>query len=281
MIIERPDRLAIRPATIHDRLSLLPSQVFAAAASTAGLIAHYKLDGNANDSVGGHNGAAVGSRSYTAGKVGQAIDLDGIGDFVATDANATDLGIDGNSPKTVTAWAYARSFNNGGIFDMGNNVNSQNFSVRTMTQPNTWRAQRYGYPIYDFDFTYPSANVWVHFALVYEGAAGGDKSWAYANGELVGSQIAMLDTADTRPFAIGVWSNNYFDGLIDDVRIYNRALSQAEVADLASRNATFTQPLYLLLTPQDPAVNIHNDGTINLADYALLVDMWLDELLWP
>jgi hypothetical protein len=252
-----------------------------AAVSTAGLIAHYKLDGNANDSVGGHNGTAVRSRSYTTGKVGQAIDLDGIGDFVATDVNATDLGIDGNSPKTVTAWAYARSFNNGGIFDMGNNVNSQNFSVRTMTQPNTWRAQRYGYPIYDFDFTYPSANVWVHFALVYEGAAGGDKSWAYANGELVGSQIAMLDTADTRPFAIGVWSNNYFDGLIDDVRIYNRALSQAEVADLAGRTGTFSQPLYLLLTPQDAGMNMYDDGTINLADYALLVDMWLDELLWP
>ena len=251
------------------------------AVSTAGLIAHYKLDGNANDSVGVYNGAAVGSRSYIAGKIGQAIDLDSIGDFVATTATPAMLGIDGNSPKTVTAWVYTRSFSGGGIFDMGDNINSQNFSLRTLTQPNRWRAQRYGYPIYDFDFTYPSANVWVHFALVYEGAAGGDKSWAYGNGELAGSQIAALNTTNGRPFAIGVWSNYYFDGLIDDVRIYNRALSQAEVASLAGRTGTFSQPLYLLLTPQDPAVNAYNDGTINLADYALLVDMWLDELLWP
>jgi hypothetical protein len=28
-------------------------------------------------------------------------------------------------------------------------------------------------------------------------------------------------------------------------------------------------------------IGARNDGTINLADYALLVDMWLDELLWP
>jgi hypothetical protein len=191
------------------------------------------------------------------------------------------LGIDGNSPRTVAAWVYTRSFSGGGIFDMGDNINSQNFSLRTLTQPDRWRAQRYGYPIYDFDFTYPSANVWVHFALVYEGAAGGDKSWAYGNGELAGSQIAALNTTNGRPFAIGVWSNYYFDGLIDDVRIYNRALSQAEVASLAGRTGTFTQPLYLLLTPQDAAMNAHDDGTINLADYALLVDMWLDELLWP
>jgi hypothetical protein len=73
----------------------------------------------------------------------------------------------------------------------------------------------------------------------------------------------------------------HFDGELDDVRIYNRALSQAEVASLAGKTATYTQPLYLLLTPADPAMNMADGRAIDLKDYAILVDGWLDELLWP
>jgi hypothetical protein len=71
------------------------------------------------------------------------------------------------------------------------------------------------------------------------------------------------------------------DGDLDDVRIYSRALSQGEVASLAGKTAPFAQPLYLLLTPQDPAINVQVDSVIDLKDYALLVDHWLDEILWP
>jgi hypothetical protein len=87
-----------------------------------------------------------------------------------------------------------------------------------------------------------------------------------------------------RTFQIGVWSGNYFDGLIDDVRVYNRALSQAEAASLAGRTAAFTQPMYPLIDPMDPdsgMVDMNDDGTIDLKDYALLVEIWLDEKMWP
>jgi len=251
---------------------------------SAGLIGHYKLDGNLNDIVGGNHGTkmGVGPAVYAAGMDGQAIDLDGLNDYVDTDVNATDLGIDANLPKSVTAWVYTRSFNGGGIFDMGTNENGRNFSLRTLDTTNVWRAQRWGYPTYDFDFEYDSLDKWVHLALVYGGAAAGDESWAYADGNLVGSQIAAMDTDGAgRTFQIGVWSGNYFDGLIDELRVYNRALSQAEAASLAGKTATFTQPLYLLLTPPDPAMDMNTDDTINLKDYALLADTWLDEKLWP
>ncbi len=54
-----------------------------------------------------------------------------------------------------------------------------------------------------------------------------------------------------------------------------------DVASLAGKTATFTQPLHLLLTPPDPKINLYNDDTIDLKDYALLADMFLDEVLWP
>jgi hypothetical protein len=161
---------------------------------------------------------------------------------------------------------------------MGANVDSQNYSLRTMAEPNDWRAQRYGYPIYDFDFTYPSLNKWVHMALVYDGV---NQSWAYADGILVGKQTAVLNTVDTRTFGIGLWSGNYFNGLIDELRVYKRALTQAEVAYLAGKTAAFTQPVSWLLTPQDIAMDLNSDGVINLKDYAILTNAWLEEKLWP
>jgi len=37
----------------------------------------------------------------------------------------------------------------------------------------------------------------------------------------------------------------------------------------------------VMLNPQDPAIDLNSDGAINLKDYAVYADTWLDELLWP
>jgi hypothetical protein len=254
-------------------------QVTPVTPSDANLEAWYRFENNAQDSSGkNRHGDPCNTPTYTTGKVGTAINLNGTNQSVDSHRTPSQIGLGGSAPKTVCAWVYTRAFNNGGIFDMGDNVNAQNYSLRTMADPNMWRAQRYGYPTYDFDFEYPSVNAWVHMALVYDGV---NQSWAYADGILVGSQTATLNTANTRTFGIGLWSGNYFNGLIDEVRVYSRALTQGEVASLAGKTTPFTQTLYRLLTPQDPAINMYNDGVIDLKDYALVADTWLDELLWP
>ena len=77
-------------------------------------------------------------------------------------------------------------------------------------------------------------NAWTHLATTYDGAT----QRFYVNGTQVASraQTGALATA-TGPLRIGgngVWGE-YFRGLIDDVRIYNRALGAAEVqADMAT-----------------------------------------------
>jgi hypothetical protein len=230
----------------------------------SGLEAYYRFEGNLQDSSGkGRHGDPYGAPAYAAGKDGQAVSLDGVDDYIGTQVNASGLGIGDDKPKTVTAWVYTRAFNNGGIFDMGDYVNGQNFSLRTMATTNTWRAQRFGYPTYDFDFVYPSLNAWVHMALVYDGSAAGNESRAYADGVLVGTQTVALNTVDTVPFRMGRWQNAYFSGLIDELRVYSRALSLAEIRYLASR------------------ADINNDRTVDFRDYAILADNWLEEVLWP
>jgi Ricin-type beta-trefoil lectin domain-like len=51
-------------------------------ASSGSLAAHYEIGGNAADSAGTHHGVASGKPGYTAGTMGQAIQLDGADDYV-------------------------------------------------------------------------------------------------------------------------------------------------------------------------------------------------------
>jgi len=75
--------------------------VTVAAASDANLVLRYKFDGNAADSSGnGYNGVVLGSPTYVAGPVGQAMSFDGVFDYVAIDGlsyagtGMTDVAVD-------------------------------------------------------------------------------------------------------------------------------------------------------------------------------------------
>jgi beta-galactosidase len=67
----------------------------------------------------------------------------------------------------------------------------------------------------------------------------------------------------------------YYNGVIDEARIYNRALDPNEVAYLAT-DGTGVIPLNSLANLYDVAPHI-----INFKDFAMLADKWLEEELWP
>ena len=64
--------------------------------------------------------------------------------------------------------------------------------------------------------------------------------------------------------------SEWMNGLIDEVRIYNRALSAAQIAWLAG----YTSPVSI---PAD----LHQDDVIDFKDFAELAVWWLNEQLWP
>jgi hypothetical protein len=248
-------------------------------APSAGPIAQYLFEGNFDDSVGTNHGDPCESPTivYDAVRASNVLDLNGDNQWVWTDANAADLGIDGNSPKTVTAWAYTRIFNNGGIFDIGNYVGGQEFCLRTQTTVNLWRTQLYGYPAWDFDFSYPTENAWVHFALAYDG----NEVTVYANGDIVGNRTLNLNTANNVPFRIGKYSSgDEFGGMIDDVRIYNYGLSRAEVAYIAADGAG-TLHVPILSVADVYQSEAPGNQWINFKDYSLIASKYLEEILWP
>ncbi len=196
------------------------------------LVGWWKLDEGGTIAVDwsghGNHGTLQGDPQWVAGHNGDALDFDGSGDWVTTDIMPADFGLDGSNPKTVTAWVYTRGFNDGGIYDMGSQSNGQEFCLRTMTTVNDWRIQCWGFSEgFDHDFTYPTLGTWVHFAHVYDGTS----TTLYANGEQADFYTKTLDTANAA-FVIGRYgSGTGFNGIIDDLRLFNKALTQAEVKE--------------------------------------------------
>ena len=76
-------------------------------------------------------------------------------------------------------------------------------------------------------------NQWCYVTAVQFGQ-GGLPMHLYINGELVGSDVTPETISDANNFYVGRWNGDarLFKGLIDDVRIYDRALSAAEVQTL-------------------------------------------------
>jgi hypothetical protein len=125
---------------------------------------------------------------------------------------------------------------------------------------------------------------WVHVAVTRVRSSGQIK--LYINGML--DRAVIHNNANislNRNPKINIGGNtidqHYYPGLIDDVRIYSRALTQAEVAQIAGTAMPFNQPLAGLLTQSAPAINMYPDGVIDLKDYALLAQVWLETVLWP
>ncbi|HUS71559.1 MAG TPA: LamG-like jellyroll fold domain-containing protein, partial [Sedimentisphaerales bacterium] len=204
------------------------------------MVGHWKLDETAgtiaSDSSGnGNHGTLEGDLTYVfsfdtaaaAGWFGGALDFSHPNDRVDTDKTACDLELANNAAKSITSWVFTRSFNDGGIYEMGRHSNGQDFSLRTESSDNLWRVQFWGSDpaTGDIDFTYNSKNRWVHFALVYDGT----RAKVYADGQLVVDEPRALNTADKKTFKIGRWDDNHFDGIIDDVRLYNYALDRDAV----------------------------------------------------
>jgi hypothetical protein len=98
----------------------------------------------------------------------------------------------------------------------------------------------------------PGIGEWHHFTVTFDGVSG--QSAIYYDGQKVDVSFATpagVGTADTSGFHIGAYrggSGRFFEGLIDEVGIWNRVLSEDEVAYLAEGNPILTPPASLNIT---------------------------------
>ena len=251
--------------------------VFAGVARSAdpGLVAWYRFDGDASDSSGNNlHGTEVGDPTYDAGVFGQAISLDGDGDYVdcglAPEFDITDF-------ITFTYWIKVAAFD-------------RDWNTVISRGDDSWRSSRAGTNNFmeaavggtSGNYTYGVTPVddgeWHHIGWVYDGTM----NYLYLDGEVDATEENSGQiTVSSYPLYIGDNSQatgRFWNGLIDDVMIYNRALTQEEVQRIMQSSAG-AYPQASGPNPADGA--LHEDTWVNISwragDFAVSHDVYISD----
>jgi len=233
--------------------ALLPCM--ARADITHGLVGWWKFDEgtstNAHDSSGnGYNGILSTSGStkpqWVSGKLGQALNFDGSSSYVGAGAGPS-LNISG--AITVSAWikpTVVRVASSDIVANMNAADTIEQYELILNNTGSVVFAASNGGTQLDYGTQILSANTWYHIVATRD--ATNNASHIYINGvaDTVGRIGSVsIPTSGFGHTAIGRTgddiSGEYFPGIIDDVRIYNRQLSATEVASLYQRGATRAQ----------------------------------------
>ncbi len=203
---------------------------------TSGLVGHWTFDGidtvrNVSDRSGSGNiGYIFGAPTSTmkrAGKLGQAFGFgQTISDYVQV-SNASSLNI--TSGVAISAWVNANSWNgHGRILQKGLTDNQYQLNDEDPMMFLLGNIDSLQVP------TMPSTGEWHHWVGTYDGST----MAIYIDGVLVASKPASgpINTT-TDPLFLGAKNDSsplgdHLDGSLDDVRLYNRGLSAAEVKQL-------------------------------------------------
>ena len=199
-----------------------------------GLVAAYSFDGGSGatlaDTSGNGNGGTISGASWTtAGKNGGALSFDGVNDLVTVaDASSLDL----TTGMTLEAWVRptaSTSWRTVVTKEQPNNLVYGLFANSDAAHPSgiVSIGSRVVQDIVRGSAALP-ASTWTHLATTYNGS----ETRLYVNGSLVATRaVTGAMPNSNQPLQIGgnrVWKE-WLQGQIDDVRVYNRALSATEL----------------------------------------------------
>lgn len=211
----------------------------------AGLVGYWTFDGPTinwatgieQDSSGsGDNGQLINfstTTSPTIGKIGQALSFNGTNSYMSVTPFPSNT-----SPLTVSAWVYPTALSQGSfgsgtggsIIDEneGGGTAGWNFGIDGTHSDELWF-----WPSGSNDRRSTgsvSLNQWTFVTAAYDGT----NLRFYINGKLDSTQTMSAPQGSATFFKIGAesWITGYWKGKLDDVRVYNRALSSQEVAQL-------------------------------------------------
>ena len=208
---------------------------------TNGLVAHYAFENDANDSsVNELHGTLVGDAKFAEGPAGYgtALELDGDGDYVDCGAPPQ---FDITEQITFTYWIKAVALD-------------KSWNTVLSRGDTSWRSSRAGTNNfmeaavggtsgnYLYGVTPVDDDKWHHVGAVYDGVT----FYLYVDGKLDASEESTGNIAvSSYPLLIGEnaeATGRFWTGLIDEVMIYNRALSEGEVMYLAGKRVTPVDP---------------------------------------
>ena len=212
--------------------SNLAGIVTLSSAQAAGLVAAYGFNEGAgttlSDASGNSNAGTIKGATWTAqGRYGRALSFNGVSSLVQIPASAS---LSLSSGITLEAWVFPTASQSGWRTIIQREVDAYFLHASNVSGP----LRPAGGGTFNGTVAYVSGaaanpvNAWTHLAMTYDGAT----LRLYVNGVLTASQArtGAIET-NTSPVRIGGNSpyGEFFQGLIDEVRVYNRALSQTEI----------------------------------------------------
>ena len=190
-----------------------------------GGVALYQLNGDATDVSGNYDGTWSGTEAYTTGVFGQAGVFNGSNSQILV--SSVSGFPSGNSARTLSFWMNSSSYLDGGVLGYGAAANNEGF-LFYVAGGNLIVT----FYLNDASVNYSlSTNQWYNIVATHDGST----FTVYVNGSSVYSAAKTLNTSATN-FKIGgaPWNSGaeYFQGSIDQVRIFNRVLRPYEVEAL-------------------------------------------------
>jgi len=205
------------------------------ATPVTGPIVLYTFDGNGNDTSGYGKNATVTGGTYVTGKKGQAVNLNGTSSQYVTLPSGVVANL-GN--YTISAWVKLSAVSTWArLFDFGNDTNTYMFFAPSsgsnarfaITNSGNGSEQQLNRS------SVLTTGAWIHIAITRNGNTG----TLYVNGASVATNTSMTLSPASLGATVHNWigrsqfsGDPYLNGAIDEFRIYNRALSAAEISTL-------------------------------------------------
>jgi uncharacterized membrane protein len=178
----------------------------------------------------GNNGTIYGA-TWAGGIVGNALSFDGTDDYLDVSISNPVLPL-GNRPHTIEAWVMpVRNDGSRGVVYYGN-IYGGMYSGAVRWLYSDWDGDKgvscgyYGGEVATYHF--PPSNSWQYLVWTYDGIT----NKLYVNGNMRGTSTYTANTQSSTTLRIGRAINGaiqYFNGIIDEVKIYNGALSAEEI----------------------------------------------------
>lgn len=206
---------------------------------TNGLIAHYPFNGNANDLIGGFNGTVNGA-TLTTDRFGNP------NSAYIFNSNQQRIVLPNMGTKqklSISGWFKSNGLLNGvpamgiigstGVWNYGD--------IHIILEADSMSAAVAGQGKYCRTnvINGSSIGMWNHFVFTYGYTP--DSSTFYINGRKVASSSPIKQTLDLTDYNIGYNhnANRYWNGTLDDFRLYDRILTVNEITSLYNENACF------------------------------------------
>ena len=207
-----------------------------------GLVGYWAFEETEGDTASdlsgnGHDGTLMGNPQRVDGYFGGGLEFDGDGDEVNVPFHE-DLN---QETFTISAWANVAQGSAGHRAVLSaRDDGPQSGYIFYAVPNNTWQFWTGGGGWNSVQGPAVNLSNWDHLAGVY---ADGNQKF-YVNGELVGERDSALTVNSEQEFLIGAGANEtanhnfHFRGMIDEVRVYDRALNADEIASVMESNPT-------------------------------------------